>query len=59
MPFTRPVKTIAIGGSHSVLITDQMQVFVMGDNSAGQLGLCSEKIKIAAYPTLVTSLAHL
>ena len=31
----------------------------MGDNSAGQLGLCSEKIKLAAYPTLVTTLAHL
>lgn len=31
----------------------------MGDNSAGQLGLGSEKIKLAAYPTLVTSLAHL
>jgi alpha-tubulin suppressor-like RCC1 family protein len=59
MPFTRPVKTIAIGGTHSVLLTDQMQLFMMGDNSAGQLGLCSEKIKMAAYPTLVTSLAHL
>jgi len=35
-----------------------MQLFMMGDNSTGQLGLCSEKIKIAAYPTLVTSLAH-
>jgi alpha-tubulin suppressor-like RCC1 family protein len=59
MPFTRPVKTLAIGGSHTLLITDQMQLFVMGDNSSGQLGLGSEKIKIAAYPTLVTSLAYL
>lgn len=58
MPFTRSVKTISMGGTHTALITDQLQLFVMGDNSLGQLGLGSEKIKVAAYPTLVTSLAH-
>jgi alpha-tubulin suppressor-like RCC1 family protein len=32
LPFYRPVVKIAMGGSHTAIITNQMQLYVMGDN---------------------------
>ena len=46
-----------MGQSHTALITSQLQLYVMGDNSLGQLGLGSREIKSSCYPTLVSSMA--
>ena len=37
--FTAPVKQIACGAYHSMLLTEQGQVFGSGLNSVGQLGI--------------------
>ena len=58
MPFMRTVLRVSLGKGHSGFVTDQMQLFMSGDNKVGQLGIGSDKIQQAVYPTMVASLAQ-
>jgi len=58
MPFMRPVIKVSLGEKHSAFITDQMQLYMAGDNRMGQLGIGSDKIKNACYPTMIPMLAQ-
>ena len=48
------VAKISIGLNHVGFITDQMQLYMSGDNSYGQLGLGTEKIQTAGYATMIS-----
>ena len=46
-----------MGLNHTCFLTDNSQLYAMGDNKFGQLGLGSPEMSNATYPTLVTTLS--
>lgn len=57
MPFLKEISKIAIGANHIAIISAEGQIFTCGDNSRGQLGIGTSKIKSAVYPTMVSAFA--
>lgn len=48
-----PVREVACGQHHTVVITRDNQLFAWGDNKHGQLGIDPEKRKIVTIPVKV------
>ena len=57
LPFPKVVRTLAMGESHTAIVTDHLQLFVMGSNKKGQLGLSKDVLGVS-YPTLVAALSQ-
>ena len=57
MPFLRQITKVSLGRNHAAMLTDDRQLFMTGDNSAGQLGIGSDRIAHSSYPTMATTLA--
>jgi X-linked retinitis pigmentosa GTPase regulator len=55
--FNVVIKSISCGQSHTAFISDSGHLYVMGDNSVGQLGVGEKGLKAKNTPTLVESLA--
>lgn len=54
---TRPVRRVALGGDHSLILTYDDQVFACGSNEHGQLGCLEFDRNYAFDPCLVSSLS--
>lgn len=51
------ISEIACGDSHTLVITQSGQVYTMGDNSRGQLGISTTSNKGISLPTFIEDLA--
>mmetsp|Transcript_18428 Transcript_18428/g.33190 ORF Transcript_18428/g.33190 Transcript_18428/m.33190 type:complete len:631 (-) Transcript_18428:2760-4652(-) len=54
-----PIRNVACGEDYSLLLTTQGQVFSLGSNTDGRLGLGDKAIRYKTTPTLVKALADL
>lgn len=69
LTFSQRINKVACGGYHAAMVTETRQLFVMGSNTEGQLGVGSfggniqvgegTLIQRITYPTLVDKLAHI